>query len=1008
MIKQTLLLLSFLLLFGMERVQAQVFLNEGSNRNASQLSDEDGDYPDWVELYHTGSDTLNLDNYSISDDPANPLKWVFPSYKMPPHSYKAIYCSGKDRKPFSSFVEVVNTGTFTPVVGWNNHPFTTPFYWDGVSNILINTCSFSSLGYTVNSVFNQSATPFLSTVYAFQDGSPASCSALGGTPVMQRPNMQLNGHTLGTGTLQNGPYDYPAPYGNWYWGSRHQMLILASELTSIGLTAGYINSLAFDIASTDPGTVYDYIDISMKLVSENTLSSSFETLSTSLNLHTNFTIKHGGETVYLYNPAHVLLDSLHINCKNLNSSVGCLPDTSANIRIFQTATPEATNNGSIPFTAYELEPQFNQVSGYYSQPIQVSIYNLNPFPSRIYYTLDGSDPDTSSAQYTGTPVLVAYSCVLKARAIDSSKMPSPIACASFLFGVNHVTPVLSIITDQNNLYGPNGIFDNWQYDWQKAAYVEYFDSTHQIVFSQNAAIQIDGGAGGSRSQPQHSMRVELNNSVFGDGSLNNYPLIPNRPNRTTYSSFYLRNGSNQYLTLPYKDATQELSMCGATNAYYSAWRPVSVYINGNYFGLYELREKFDNEYFKTLENASNASTSILSLSYWYGGVLRAVTGSVDTFWNSYTAFTQLQPSDTNYWDEADHYFDLQNYTDYIISEDWMANVDWPWNNIKIYRDDISHNRWRFCTVDQELALSPNGWTDCNYDHLGYMLSQSTGIPYINVWLQSMQNPKFHDYFINRFADVMNTAYLYDRIGPIENSMFLQTFVEMQREFARWGDPNNVQGQMSDFTNNHLIFEQQLQDRTPQVRNHIQGHFNLPQQVDVTLDVQPAGAGQIHISTITPGPYPWHGVYFDGLPVRIEALPNPGYHFLHWGNNAVLTDTLNAVFNDTLSASALGFTAYFAQDPNAVTTPQANGQGLLIFPNPASNVLYLKSNGQPGEETQEASITDLSGKQLMNSRLSLQQGSAVLNIAQLPAGSYLLCLRNRDGRSRQFLFVKAGE
>ncbi len=79
--------------------------------------------------------------------------------------------------------------------------------------------------------------------------------------------MKLNGHAVGTGQVQNSPYDYPAPYGNWYWGARHQMLILASELTAAGLTAGNITSLAFDVVSTDPNTVYDYIDIHMKLVS---------------------------------------------------------------------------------------------------------------------------------------------------------------------------------------------------------------------------------------------------------------------------------------------------------------------------------------------------------------------------------------------------------------------------------------------------------------------------------------------------------------------------------------------------------------------------------------------------------------------------------------------------------------------------------------------------------------------------------------------------------------------
>ncbi|MBK9458380.1 MAG: hypothetical protein IPN94_02825 [Sphingobacteriales bacterium] len=79
-------------------------------------------------------------------------------------------------------------------------------------------------------------------------------------------------------------------------------------------------------------------------------------------------------------------------------------------------------------------------------------------------------------------------------------------------------------------------------------------------------------------------------------------------------------------------------------------------------GLYELREKFDTEYFKTLEGADADSTDILSLSAWGGGVLRAVEGSVDGFFDDYETFNNLNPADTAYWNLADKHFDLQWYT----------------------------------------------------------------------------------------------------------------------------------------------------------------------------------------------------------------------------------------------------------------------------------------------------------------------------------------------------------
>ncbi|MBK8343672.1 MAG: CotH kinase family protein [Bacteroidetes bacterium] len=153
------------------------------------------------------------------------------------------------------------------------------------------------------------------------------------------------------------------------------------------------------------------------------------------------------------------------------------------------------------------------------------------------------------------------------------------------------------------------------------------------------------------------------------------------------------------------------------------WSRFSVYINGAYFGLYELREKFNTEYFDEREDIDKDSIEILSMSYFYNLILRALEGNVDNFYNDYAAFDALDPNDENYMIDADKYFDLSHYTDYIIAESWMGNTDWPGNNIKIYRSNKTNYRWRFALIDLELSLNPNGWTTCFYNHIRYMEDQ---------------------------------------------------------------------------------------------------------------------------------------------------------------------------------------------------------------------------------------------------------------------------------------------
>ena len=998
------LLLCFLFFISVTQNFSQLVINEGSNKNYSTLADEDGEFEDWIEIYNAGNTAIDLYNYSLSDNQSVPDKWVFPHQLIQPGEFLKVYCSGKDRYASTPFVHVLTDSLFQPQTGWNTHQFDTPFYWDGVSNIVINVCSYNNVGYVTNSVHRQSATTYNSTVFSFEDGSSNACNYNNGYVIQQRPNLRLNGMTIGSGTITNSPYDYPAPYGNWYWGARHQILIKGSELAASGLTAGDIQSLAFDIEYTDPVT-YTYVEYSISSVGLNEMTNAYIPLN-GYKYHTNFKIDATGENIYLFSPSDLLLSALDVDCgEGYDVSIGSFPDASTTIKKFSVPTPGASNNSSSPADLYAFAPLFTLSSGIYNTPVSVSIIDPNVPNASVYYTTDGSNPDTTSAVWDGTPIYIYQSTVVRAKAYVNGLLPSNISSASYLFNVDHVTPIISVITDNENLFGPTGMFDNPLNDWLKAAHVDYFDSTdaHNLLFTRRTGIIMDGGWGGSRTHPQKSFRIKFNDQVLGQGPIN-YPINPDRPNRTQFSDFYLRNGSNQFLVLPYKDACQVKMMSKDANLYYSAWRPVTVYINGMYWGLYELREKYNIEMFQTLENAHPDSIEILSLSAFYNYTLRALEGSVQSFYDSYDDFLQINVNDTSFWTQADQYFDMKYYNDYIIAESWMGNVDWPGNNIKIYRSNATNFRWRYCLIDQELALNPNGWTDCYSNHISYLLGQSTDNPFINVWLRGIQNHRFRNYFINRFADQMNTLYLPSRLLSIENGMFEQVVVEMANEYQRWGDPWNVPGQLNAFYNNHITFQNELACRSSQVRDHIQNGFNLPQQVDVDLDVFPSQGGKINISTVTPDTYPWSGVYFDGLPVKIEALPDTGFMFSHWEPNVLIADTLQPVFLDTLQTNAVLFKAYFKPIPGFGTEDQSQFS-FQLYPNPSSEFIHVTFSSAVHQDTYSFEILDMQGRKMDVGNNSLKSIHAQLDISGLPHGYYFFKCYTKDGKVHVAPFIK---
>lgn len=439
---------------------------------------------------------------------------------------------------------------------------------------------------------------------------------------------------------------------------------------------------------------------------------------------------------------------------------------------------------------------------------------------------------------------------------------------------------------------------------------------------------------------------------------------------------------------------------GSAN-YYSSYRPVSVYINGSYFGLYELREKFNQEYFEQHDNATRDSIELLSLSYWYNLILRAVEGDVDHFWSDYSSFNDLNPDAPTYWQEADQFFDLKHYTDYIIAESWMGNVDWPGNNIKIYRSDATQNRWRFALIDLELSMQPNGWTNCTDNHIAYMMGQSEDNPYINIWKQSIQNLAYRNYFINRFADQMNTSYKQEQLLATEQRFYESMLPEMPLQFARWGDPNDIPGQMTAFEANHEQFQQQLLCRSTFVFNQLRLQFNLTKKVQVTLAVEPEDAGEIHLNTIQPSAYPWTGTYFDGVPIEMQPIAKPGYEFSHWLPGANIVDTLMDSLTVNVSQNTQTFTAVFKAIPLPPDGPTIH---FSLQPNPSNGLFTLISDNKTIAKDCRYLIYDLQGRMLFKGSVS-ETNSTELDLSAQSPGIYWISIYRGNEKLQHLKMLK---
>jgi hypothetical protein len=977
----------------------QLIINEGSNKNFNILLDEDGEAEDWIEILNTGNVPINLAGYSLADN-NTPSQWIFPNYELAAHERIIVFCSGKDRVIDNPFHYVGAISNYSPEIGWNIHSFESSFIWDGTSNILLNVCAYTAEGSSANSIFYQTQTSFISSLYSFNDYNDYSCTASSGTIYVTRPNTRFNEYVVGNGTLTNSSNTYPAPYGNSRKCSRHNFLYRTSELLAAGMSAGPIQSIGWNVAETVANS-YTKIEIAIKHVDVNSLTNNFEPHDGEY-FHTNFRISSSGETIRLYNPQGTLIDELLVHVPLHSVSIGRYPDGGGPITYLSTPTPGSSNTTAEAVSGLIGQPVFSVSSGVYSFPQQLTISSGTLQNAEIYYTTNGDEPTQESTLYNGETISIQESTVLRARAFAEGFLPSQITAESYLFGVSHTTPIVSVIIDNEHLYGFDGIFDHWEHDWERYAQMAYFDSTttHELVFRRNVAMQIDGGAGGSRYHPQHSFRLEMGKSELGETDVL-YPVLSNRPERTQYNRLYFRNGSNYWLRLPYKDACLVELMVDNTKSYYSAMRPVSVYLNGEYFGLYEMREKLDKQFYETYDSHETIPMDILSLSVWNHAILKATEGNTPDFFADVNTVGSLDPQSPDFINEMNSRFDLKNMTDYVIGQSWISNFDWPYNNIKLHRSLATDNRWRFSTVDLELSLNPEGTSNCQSNGLFRALTYSPNL-YLTPWRRCMQNTEYFEYFVNRFADLMNTNYRPERLIEIEERYYEEWKLEMPKEYERWTGAENVEGWMNGFYARHIELQEELLCKTETVYDQVENTLNLEGQFDLTLNILPEGAGVIHLNTITPTEYPWTGIYYNGIPVQLTAEANDGYEFMYWIDNSLFDDTLDAQWAGAIDLNEIGFTAVF-ETTVGIDELKTAASHLRIYPNPTKGYLYLENNQRNMAHWE---IYTAQGQLVSQSNNTYSIHQQQIDVSDYHVGLYFIKITYSDGRSENRRWVKS--
>ncbi len=910
-----------------------VRINEFMASNGSTVSDEDGDFEDWIELYNYGTEPVSLAGFGLTDNPSNPFKWVFPDITLAPGEYRLVWASGKDRRPddHDGLTEGILRQVYNNIPGILVSDLTShPSFPDNPTSQGVITAAFEApqnvgdnYGQRMHGFIRAHSTGNYRFYIASDDAS----------------ELWLSTDTDPDNAVLIASVPDWTEFRQW---NKYEWLQHSAEISLVADQLYYISALMKE------GFGGDHLSVGWSFGQSfnRPISGQYLFTPAPAPLHTSWSISAAGEPLQLTDPFGNIVDFVDAVPVPRDISYGrSIADPDVWL-FFDQPTPGSANT-SPGFSEILPPPIVSTPAGVYTSPVSVSV-SPGSDGAVIRYTLDGSEPTESSPilsdpltfgsragtpngisliptneQDTGAPFFEGWEPpagevfkihTLRLRSFKPGAMPSPPLTQSYLIdpaGADRYSlPIVSVATDAANFFDHNigiyvrGAHNNYFQrgsEWERPGSVEFFEPDGTPGFNIQAGIRIHGGT--TRSRPRKSLRIYARNP-----STLSYPLFPTKP-VANYDTFILRNSGNDWGHTVFRDAFMQSLVAHSTLDYQHA-RPAIVFVNGEYWGIHTIRDRFDDGYYEHHYGLDDDEFTQLQTAY--SGITEVLydRGNPDLLadYLDLQDFidTQGVVSSANYEAVADR-MDIDNYIEHYTAQIYFGNTDWPGNNMRKWRSVESNRtegapffldgRWRWILFDTDFGFGLEffyvpGFDDfANHDTLAYAASP-VKTEFANdehatlVFRRMLESAEFQRAFVTRFSDQLNTAFSSSRVLAEIDAFEAVYGAEMAEHVHRWRQPYNWASDLNRMRSYAM-------QRTDAVWGHLQSYFSLAARVDVTVDVTDAALGSVHVNTMDlatqPGvgnpAFPWTGSYFPDYPVTVTALPADDADFVAWVDGA---------------------------------------------------------------------------------------------------------------------------
>ncbi len=484
----------------------------------------------------------------------------------------------------------------------------------------------------------------------------------------------------------------------------------------------------------------------------------------------NFGVNASGETLTLSN-GNTIVDSASVPSLGINTSFG-RAEGSDGFSVLASVTAEAANSKRA--TERTASPQASLGQGVYGESITVELTGNG----NIYYTLDCTEPTADSTRYTA-PISVSSTTVIRCIAIENGKLKSNVTDLTYIVNENDTLEAISIVTEPKNLWdyysgiyetGPraNAAFPyegaNYYNRWEREASVSFFAQTDE-GFAENCGIRIFGGL--SRALPKKSFALFFR-SAYGSDAL--YYQLFRDTELDCYEALVLRNTGQDFKYSSMRDAMVTTMANDMLGLDVQNCRPVVLYLNGEYWGLYFIREKLNQNYVAQHYNCDPLEATVTVAN---GRTSEAYTALVN-----YASSHDLSVQE--HYDYVSSLMDIENYIDYIVAEMIICNTDN--GNIRFFTYEGGKWRWIMYDVDHAFRSSNYNTVADHLDPAGTGSSNMFSTRLINALLK---NPEFKKKFLEEIAYQINNVWTSENIDRYVDEFKNMIINDIGKDCIRW-------------------------------------------------------------------------------------------------------------------------------------------------------------------------------------------------------------------------------